>query len=82
MKEYYAQLDEMSKEAGGPYRLCSILIKRVRQLVRGSASAFRSRGFNPVDTAFWELNRAELQVAEDSFSVVELLDKKDKKGKK
>lgn len=82
MKEYYAQLDEMAKEAGGPYRLSSILIKRVRQLVRGSASAFRSRGFSPVDTAFEEFGRAELQVAEDSSSVIELLDKKDKKDKK
>jgi DNA-directed RNA polymerase subunit K/omega len=82
MKEYYGQLDAMSKEAGGPYRLSSILIKRVRQLVRGSVTAFRSRGFNPVDTAFAEFRRAELQVAKDSSSVIELLDKKDKKGKK
>ncbi len=81
MKEYYAQLDEMSREAGGPYRLSSILIKRVRQLVRGSVSAFRTRGFNPVDTAFEEFRRAKLQVAEDSSSG-ELLERKDKKGKK
>ncbi|MHC4197882.1 MAG: hypothetical protein ACYSRP_08250 [Planctomycetota bacterium] len=81
MKEYYAQLDAMSKEAGGPYRLSSILIKRVRQLVRGSASAFRSRGFNPVDTAFEEFRRAQLQVAEES-SFGDLLETKDKKGKK
>ncbi|MCP4364327.1 MAG: hypothetical protein GY800_03390 [Planctomycetes bacterium] len=81
MKEYYAQLDMMSTGAGGPYRLSSILIKRVRQLVRGSVGAFRTMGFNPVDTAFEEFRRAQLQVAEDS-SYGELLETKDKKGKK
>ncbi len=81
MKEYYGQLDSMSKEAGGPYRLSSILIKRVRQLVRGSFSTFRSSGFDPVDMAFDEYGRGQLQVAERDASG-ELLQTKGKKGKK
>lgn len=80
MKEYYGELDSMAQKAGGPYRLSSILIKRVRQLVRGSLSAFRSEGFDPISVAFYEYRQDRLQVTEERSSA-DLLQVKEKKKK-
>lgn len=78
MKEYYGELDSMSNRAGGPYRLSSILIKRVRQLVRMSLGAFRSEGFDPITVAFGEYRRNLLQATEERSSE-DLLQIKEKK---
>ncbi|MFQ5862049.1 MAG: DNA-directed RNA polymerase subunit omega [Candidatus Brocadiales bacterium] len=80
MKEYYKLLDSMSKKAGGPYRLSSILLKRVRQLVRGSLRAFRPETFDPVSIAFDEYSKDQLQIVEES-SLLELIQTKEKKKK-
>ena len=81
MKSYYGAVDSLSKKAGGPYCFSSVLIKRVRQLVRGSLSAFRSGGFDPVGTAFEEYRQDKLQVLEGGIPL-ELIQRKGKKGKK
>lgn len=80
MKEYYGELDSMSNRAGGPYCLSSILIKRVRQLVKGSLSAFRSEGFDPITVAFGEYRRGLLQASKER-SPADLLQVKEKKKK-
>lgn len=80
MREYYRLLDAMAKKAGGPYRLSSILIKRVRQLVKGSLSAFRAEGFDPVSAAFEEYNKELLEVTEGG-APPELFQEKGKKKK-
>ncbi|MFQ5957543.1 MAG: DNA-directed RNA polymerase subunit omega [Candidatus Brocadiales bacterium] len=80
MKEYYKLLDSMSKKADGPYRLSSILIKRVRQLVRGSLSAFRPEAFDPVSISFDEYSKDQLQIVEEG-APLELVQTKEKKKK-
>ncbi|MEE9583921.1 MAG: DNA-directed RNA polymerase subunit omega [Candidatus Brocadiales bacterium] len=81
MKSYYSAVDSLSKKAGGPYCFSSILIKRVRQLVKGSLGGFRSEGFDPVNTAFEEYKQDKLQVLEGGVPL-ELVQRKGKKGKK
>ncbi len=80
MREYYKQLDLMSEKAGGPYRYSSILIKRVRQLVKGSPSAMRSKEFDPVSIAFEEYSKGLLQIAGEG-TILELVQAKEKKRK-
>ncbi len=81
MKEYYGLLDSLSKKAGGPYRFSSILIRRVRQLVKGSLGAFRPKEYDPVSIAFEEYGQDQLQVTEEG-PPLELIQVKGKKGKK
>ncbi len=81
MKEYYGLLDALSKKGGGPYRFSSILIRRVRQLVRGSLGTFRSKEYDPVSIAFEEYGQDQLQVTEEG-PPLELIQVKGKKGKK
>lgn len=78
MQEYYKLLDSMSGKVGGPYRFSSVLIKRVRQLVKGSLSAFRTEAFDPISIAFDEYSRDQLQITEGG-APLELIQTKEKK---
>ena len=82
MKSYYSAVDSLSKKAGGPYCFSSILIKRVRQLVKGSFGGFRSEGFDPVNIAFEEYGQDKLQVLQGGVPLELVQRKEKKKGKK
>ena len=81
MKEYYSVVDSLSNKAGGSYLFSSVLITRVRQLVRGSLSAFRSEGFDPIRAAFNEYGQDQLEVLRDGVPL-QVVQSKRKKGKK
>ncbi len=81
MKEYYSVVDSLSSKAGGSYLFSSVLIKRVRQLVRGSLSAFHTEGFDPIRVAFDEYGQDKLEVLQNGVPL-QVVQSKRKKGKK
>ncbi|MEE9201528.1 MAG: hypothetical protein V3V45_08795 [Candidatus Brocadiales bacterium] len=81
MKEYYSVVDALSNKAGGSYVFSSILMKRARQLVKGSLSAFHTEGFDPIRTAFEEYEQDQLEVLRDGVPL-QVVPSKRKKGKK
>jgi DNA-directed RNA polymerase subunit K/omega len=61
MEEYYKLIEKLSRQTGGHYRLSTVLLKRVRQLVKG-VSPFQSEPVEPISTAFQEFMDGRLQI--------------------
>jgi DNA-directed RNA polymerase subunit K/omega len=61
MEDNYKLVEKLAKRAGGHYRFSTVLIKRVRQLVKG-LSSFRSEPVDPVRVAFEEYLHGKLQI--------------------
>ena len=70
MENYYKLVEKLANQTGGHYRLSTVLIKRIRQLVKG-LSSFRSEPVNPVDAVFEECLGGRLQIVDKSEELTE-----------
>ncbi|HHT9119071.1 MAG TPA: hypothetical protein ACFYD3_00810 [Candidatus Hypogeohydataceae bacterium YC41] len=61
MENYYKLVETLAKQAGGHYRLTTVLVKRVKQLVKG-LSSFRTEPTDPIRTAFDEFTGGKLRI--------------------
>jgi DNA-directed RNA polymerase subunit K/omega len=64
MEHYYKLVEDLAKQAGGHYRLTTVLLKRVRQLVKG-LGGFRSESLDPVKSSFEEYIGGKLQITRE-----------------
>lgn len=80
MKEYCHIVDVLSKKTGGPYRFSSLLMKRVRQLVKGTLRSPGSEPADPVRTAFEEFVQGRIQAIEGG-ALSEITVTREKKSK-
>lgn len=70
MENYYKLIETLARQAGGHYRLSTVLIKRVRQLAKG-LSSFKSEPVDPINTAFEEFISGRLQITGKTEEPVE-----------
>ncbi len=61
MENNYKLIERLARQAGGHYRFSTILIKRVRQVVKGFSS-IRHEPADPIGAAFAEYIKGRLQI--------------------
>lgn len=55
------KIEEASKKIGGYYKLTTLVQKRVKELVRGSAPAIDTTSNNPIEIAIEEVLQGKIQ---------------------
>lgn|GEM_PF-1743984 len=59
----YKNIDELSREVGGPLWLTSLIISRARQIIKGAPLFVETKTDDPVQIAFLELMQGKIKLS-------------------
>ena len=59
----YKDIDELSRQVGGPLWLTSLIISRARQIIKGAPPFVETKTDDPVQIAFLELMQGKIKLS-------------------